>query len=217
MTTLVPASQVVPSLLAAFAGVPSAQFAKVTYRAKGTGELAIHTLGLNFDIELLYHQDITAVGALYDGYKQDYAKDNTGTAKLRMLAAGAILASLKESIAKGIGNNSAYTHGPHAGDTYVNLTGVKNCKVHKENGTVYVLGFSVSKKIVLEAGEYKEVNSLPLTIEKNKIRAELQTGHIRQFVVERVSKLQMAGETIEIVEDDAWKKGQVKLHKIANI
>jgi hypothetical protein len=205
----IPESVAVPSLLSAFAHVGEAQFARVWYRAKQTGELAIHTIGLNFDMAQLYTDDVTAVSALHSAYAKDYnTNPKNDDAKIHMLAAGEILASLKESLTVGIGFNSKYTHAPFAGDTYVNMAGCQNVKVHKESGLVYVLGVSINKTI-LEAGEYKEVKSRPLTIAKNKIRKELQTGHIRQLIVERVSKLAMAGNVIEVVEDDDWKKTQI--------
>lgn len=207
--TTVSQALAVPTILATLAQMDAVKFARVTYRAKGTGELAIHTMLVNFNMDSLYKEDVETVEALHDAYSKAYnANPDDDAAKVKMLAAGQILASLKESLALGIGNNSKYTHGPHAGDTYVHLHGIKNVKAHKASGIVYVYGRPISKT-VLEEGEYKTVKHSPLTLAKNDIRAQLQTGNLRQFIVEHVRKVQCDGDTIIVEENDDAKKADM--------
>lgn len=52
-------------------------------------------------------------------------------------------------------------------DSYIQIA--PNVKMHKETGDLYITGFLV-KKEVIEAIEYKAVNSRPLTIAKEKVK-----------------------------------------------
>lgn len=104
-------------------------------------------------------------------------------------ACAELLASLRESVEKGVGNNSAYT----CADTYVNVT--RGVKVHKETGEVHVTGFTRSK-VVLEEGTYKSVKSSEKTIARNKLRKGLLSGKFRQFVLPNVESARLNGNTL---------------------
>lgn len=54
--------------------------------------------------------------------------------------------------------------------------------VRELNGEVYLHGFLVHKRVI-ESGDYKEKNSKPLTIEKNKIRDMCPVSKFRQFKI----------------------------------
>ena len=68
---------------------------------------------------------------------------------------------------------------------------VKGIKLHRGTNTLHLYGSVVNKKVYVE-GNYKKVNSRPLTIAKNKLRAKTPVGNFRQFKlvpnqVERIS------------------------------
>jgi hypothetical protein len=159
------------------------RFASITYKAKTTGEIAKHILLLGVSLENAYKKDVAKLeGVSYSGVKEEARK--------------AILASLCESLKKGIGKNSAYTQ---KGQWETLGKGIRR---NIEKGTIQVYGLSVSKRVIVK-GTYKTVNSLPLTIEKNKLKKELRlrSSKFRPFVVDptTVKDSSFNGQRLEIV------------------
>lgn len=163
-----------------------AKFASFKYRAKGTGELSKIVVILGAKTENLYKKDIEILTEMIPNLSG-----------LAQEAAMKILKSRNESLLKGIGNNDAYTHK----DTYVYPVGLEGIRVHKETGEVYVNGL-VEHKEVIEPGEYKEVKSRPLTIEKKKIEKELPSGRYRMYVLRNIKRAALNGEVLEIELDE---------------
>jgi len=155
-----------------------ARFASLTYAAKGTGEIARHTLCLGVSVERAYRRDIAILSAKRDALQ--------GVA---LAACDELLASLKESLEKGIGNNSSYT----CAGVYESIC--RGVKFHKESGEVYVTGFSIGKEIIA-AGEYKVVKSSEKTIAKNALRREMKSGKFRQFALPVVASARAEGTTL---------------------
>lgn len=161
-----------------------AKFVAFTYRSRETNELARYTLILGANLTTLYEKDRATLAALLptlDGLKAD--------------AATALLASIDESLAKGLGNNDAYTHGPAQGDTYAPI--MPGLKVHKTDGTLHVTGL-LHHKTVLEPGVHKDVKSRPLTLAKREIERELRRSKIRQFRLPNLLTAKLNGETLEL-------------------
>lgn len=174
------------ALLAELAKVTRPKFASFTYRAKETGELARYTIMLGVDFEALYAKDRATLAAKLpslDGLSKD--------------AATALLASIDESLTKGLGHNSRYTHSAEQGDTYLSLVGIDGVKVNKHDGVLHVLGL-LQNKVVIEAGTYKHVNSRPLTLAKDALRKELRQSKIRQFALTNIQSARLNGETLEL-------------------
>jgi hypothetical protein len=165
-----------------------AKFASFLYRSKGTGELARHTIILGASTETLYQKDIEVLQFLMDAGEFD---------GIRLEAAAAILKSRHESLTVGVGHNSAYTHSPENGDTYVYPVGLPGIRVHKETGEVYVNGLTEGK-VVIEAGEYKVVKSRPLTLAKKEIEKMIPGSRFRQFILRNVRTAKLNGEVLEI-------------------
>lgn len=174
------------SLVEAIERGKGAKFASFTYRAKGTGELAKVTLILGADTANAYEKDIEQLQATVEMLKD--AND-----PVALKAAQELLVSLQTSLKVGIGNNPLYTHQ----ETYVLPVGLPGIKVHKEEGTVYVMGM-VQNKTVIEAGEYKVVKSSAKTIAKNEIRKSLRSGKIRQYILPNVVRASLNGEVLEL-------------------
>lgn len=177
------------ALLAALANMKGAKFASFTYRSVESGELARHTIMLGVDLRNVYVKDRAALQAMLpelDGLKRE--------------AAEAVLKSIEESLAKGLGNNSAYTHGPMKGDTYRHVEGIPGLSISTNDGSLHVKGLSVNK-VVLEEGTWPVVNSRPLTIAKKEIKAGLRQSKIRQFALRNLKAARLNGETLEFDTD----------------
>ena len=137
-------------------------------------------VGINYekskiqDIEYLKELDVTEL------------KD-AKSSKVELMKAKAelILAFEKPNVARSNGQKDAYT------------TITSGVKVHNETGVLYVYGYRVSKKILVE-GEYPTVNSSASTIAKNELRKLLKTGQFTQYSLEVGNTLSAKGETIEL-------------------
>ena len=104
-----------------------------------------------------------------------------------------IMASIQQSLEKGIGNNDNYTKKGY----YEHVDG--NVKEGVDNEKIYIQGFVVSKTVIVP-GVYKTVNSKPLTIAKNKIRKQLRMGKFREFILEaeQVKEVRISGKHIDL-------------------
>jgi hypothetical protein len=159
-----------------------AKFASFTYRAKGTGELAKYRVILGESTKSLYEKDIIALKTMIPML-----------AGVNLEAATAILKSRETSLAKGIGNNPAYT----CANVYEHVATIPNVKIHMETGALHVCGL-VEAKETIEAGTFKDVKSSELTIAKRKVEKLLPSGRFRQFVLENVQTVTMDGDTLTI-------------------
>lgn len=177
----------VAELVGLIGGKKGAKFANFLYRVKKTGELSRYHLILGASTETLYQKDVVKLEAMLPTLKG-----------IEFEAASAILNSRKESLTVGIGNNSKYT----CADVYVDVDGVPGVKIHKETGYLYVTGLCESKTVVEEGEPQPPVKSKPLTIAKRKIEKELPSARFRQFILKRVTKATMNGETLELVESE---------------
>jgi hypothetical protein len=74
---------------------------------------------------------------------------------------------------------------------------INSCiKVHVETGEVYIYGYRENKTILIE-GEYKEVDSKPLTIAKNELRRLLKTNKFKYFKLSNLETLKANKEVLE--------------------
>jgi hypothetical protein len=164
-----------------------AKFASFKYLTKETGELQKITVILGASTENLYEKDIEVLEFMLADTMDPIAR----------LAANELLNSRKESLAKGIGHNSAYT----CTDVYTTVNqNTQGIKIHRENGQLHIVGL-VEHKVVLEPATmpYKKVNSSAKTIAKNEIRRLLPSHRFRQYCLDNVQTATMNGETLELV------------------
>lgn len=84
-------------------------------------------------------------------------------------------------------------------DAYTRLKGAPQLKVHNETGQIYLEGYQVNKKILVE-GEYKEINSRPLTLAKDLIRKGMRASKIRQYKLNEINSIAISGDTIEFID-----------------
>jgi hypothetical protein len=111
---------------------------------------------------------------MLEAHRELYVND-----AVQLQAIDELIASCKNSLDKGIGNNDSYTKK----DVYDYLA--PNLKVHKETGKIYLFGF-VAKKFVLKNKEpYKTVNSSAKTLAKKALRERYtKLDKFREFVLD---------------------------------
>lgn len=172
----------VQKVIAELAQTNGCKFASVTYTAKDSGELARHSILLNVSTAKLYEKSLRILRA-----KLHYLKG------LDLQAAQELIASLSESLQKGIGQNDNYTLKDVRKDIF------KGVWVSSETGNLFLQGFSRGK-VVLREGVYKSVNSKPLTIAKNKLRKCLPISRIRTFKLDsaNLERVKVNGQTLEV-------------------
>ena len=166
-------------MLNTITNLPGARFASLTYTAKGTGEKAIHSLVLGVNVERAYRRDLKILRAKGRELRR-------GT--VDRVACAELLRSLRESLRKGLGNNSAYT----CQGVYESLS--RGIKRHIETGEIHVTGFTVGKRVI-EPGTYKDVKSSPKTLAKNRLRCALKSGKFRQFAFPNLEGARLEGKT----------------------
>lgn len=155
-----------------------ARIASLLYTAKGTGEVARHTVVLGVSIEKAYKRDIkilTAKRATLSG--------------VALVACDEMIASLQESLTKGIGNNDAYT----CKGVYEQIA--NGMKLHIENVELHISGFSIGKTVLVE-GVYKHVNSSAKTLAKKALKKCMKSGNFRQYAVAELETVRMNGNVI---------------------
>lgn len=167
---------------------PGVQFASFLYKtvtdARGYGGVVQHvTLILGASTENLYEKDVAILEALVPTLK--------GTEKE---VAEELLASRRESLSKGIGNNSAYTQ---ANTWWIpkRLRGT-GLRVHRQDGHWQITAL-VHNRIVIDPGNPKPDTRRPRTIIKDKIESRLPSRRFRTYRLDHIAGIRVRGETVE--------------------
>ena len=147
---------------------PNAMFVSIKEYSNKHGEIANHSIAFHIDYLSVLKKS-----------QQIVLKTKTfGTIKER--AKEEILLSLRERI-------DVYTKTPlekqddpyfHFQDTKGKF--IKGIKQHKENGSLYMFGLLLNKQVLIP-GDYKEVNSSELTIEKRNLLSITPVSKFRQY------------------------------------
>lgn len=165
------------------------------YVAKGTGEIANHTINTGItvinakkkDFNLL--QNCTNADLVKMNKVKNYGIETYRKAYFEMLASAE--KNLNPDITKRTKQSQATTK------AYIQLTpAIKFCK---ESGELHIFGQAIAKTVV-QKGEYKPVNSGDKTLAKNMITKtlNLRAGKYRTFILNNVENVKSKGETIEI-------------------
>jgi hypothetical protein len=157
-------------VLAELSKIRSCNFVSLLYRTKGTGELSKYQILLNVSLTKAYRRDEKIISSIKP------------SSFLEEQAQSEILESLRESLKVGIGNNSQYT----CKGIFQHL--FNGCQYHPELETLYIYGF-LSSKSIIEPGNYKVVNSKPLTVIKNEMRKKMKISRFRKFELNNIKKI----------------------------
>jgi hypothetical protein len=158
-------------------------FGAFLYQTKETGEVQHLTVILGASTANVYQKDIEFLEALVPTLKGDERR-----------AAQELLESRRESLTKGIGNNSQYTQA----DTWwvpklLRGTGIR---VHRQKGSFQVVAL-VHKKDVVVPGIHKPDTRRPFTKIKDSIRYQLPSSRIRTYCLDHVAGIRLNGDTVE--------------------
>lgn len=167
------------SILASLVGateITGTRFASFRYTTE-QGKTARYNVMLGINLTTLYKHDLVTLKA--------YRKTLTA-GSVEMLACDELIASVTESLEKGIGNNSAYTLKGY----YQPITKNGEVKLHEDEKTgkifLYIRGYVVKETVEVE-GTYPKVNSSDKTIAKRQIERGLKRGKIRTFKIDTAS------------------------------
>lgn len=109
-----------------------------------------------------------------------------------------VLASLHSSLTK----MEAVEELDDVYDRFFNSDGeyIKGIKIHRATQALHIYGLAHSKRIIIP-GEYKKVNSRPLTIAKNKLRNLGVISRFRQFKITPENVGQINVGSLELIVD----------------
>lgn len=111
--------------------------------------------------------------------------------KLKEQARIEVLESIDNSIAVIEGTQPPNSRSQSQIDAYTKIN--DNVKIHNGTGIIHITGLRVSKKVIVK-GDYKTVNSRPLTIEKNKIKAKLRSTKYVSFKLDNFDNIAIHGK-----------------------
>ncbi len=107
---------------------------------------------------------------------------------------------LEEAIAEKLKSltNPSENHSNGQKEAYINLNEQGTIKLCKETNSIIISG-TVVRKTVIVKGEYKTVNSKPLTLAKKYVETalDLKTAKMRYYKLSNVGAVKTNGDTIE--------------------
>ncbi len=178
---------VIEQIIREIAHIRGCQFASLTYLSKGDKSLARYTVNLGFSYDNLVKKSVEELSVLMLGVKPG-TLEHTGAEELMDSLNDTLIAHTRGE------QNDRYTKK----DQYLPI--VNGLCVNSKDMTLQLFGLLQSKVILVE-GEYRHVNSAPLTIAKNKIRKQLSVSKFREFSLDagNVSGVSINGTTIQMV------------------
>jgi len=165
-----------------------ARFVGLTYTNEH-GEKSKYRLIMGINLVSLYKSDLRTLKALrpsLDGVKA--------------IACDEMIASIENSLTKGIGNNDDYTLKGY----YTPITPGGEVKLHVDEKSgetrLYIRGYVLTKTTLVE-GTYPHVNSSAKTLAKKALEKGLKKGKIRTFKINVavLEGIRMNGMDIEIL------------------
>jgi hypothetical protein len=96
-------------------------------------------------------------------------------------------------------NDSTMKRSEAQSEAYIHIAKGLKAKLENDSMILYIYGFMV-RKTILKNGEYKQVNSRPLTLAKNAITkaAGLKEAKYRNFKLGKLEDIKISGVTIKI-------------------
>lgn len=141
----------------------------VSFQYENEYEKAQVTLLVGVNLNSVYERDLRAL-------KSAQAME---TDPIRKQAIDELVASVENSLSKGIGNNDDYTKK----NVYTAIG--NNVKQHVENGNLYVSGFVIRKNVIEVKAQRKKVNSSDKTIAKNSLRKRYtRMANFREYILD---------------------------------
>jgi len=193
VTTL--AAQVINQLNKTISNSPTGvSFARINNYVNSSGEVSNITINIGINYANVKSKDLEYLQKLNINSLTRNANTTLNLIKLdKQLLKEAQNALIASQLKPNVNRSKAQT------EAYTRIKGASQIKVHNETGCIYLEGYVV-KKEVLKKGEYKTVNSRPLTIAKNTIKKGMRASKIRQYKLTNLSSLKLGGNTIEFIK-----------------
>lgn len=165
------------------------------YLSSTSGELANHVILCNFSYKNAVLRDLSKLQNCNISDVETIAK-NSG---LSIDLINEAIEKMKTSFINNMNKETASAQSLAQKDTFTVISDA--VKVHNETKQIYIYGLAVAKKVI-EKGEYKSVNSRPLTIAQNEVKKyfNFSTDKYRQFIVnpENLSSVKINGLELDI-------------------
>ena len=165
------------------------------YLSATSGELSNHVILCNFSYKNAVLRDLSKLQNCNINDIQTIA-NNSG---LPIDLINEAIEKLKTSFINNMNKETASNQSIAQKETFTVISDA--VKVHNETKQIYIYGLAVSKKVI-EKGEYKTVNSRPLTIAQNEVKKffNFSTDKYRQFIVnpENLSSVKINGQELEV-------------------
>lgn len=165
--------------------ITGVSFVSIKNYTNKQGEVSNNLINIGIKYENAKKKDITFLNEL--NIDKAIAEHDLKSSKelLEEARKELMVSFIKPEVNRSNGQKDAYT---------VLFDGVK---VHNETGVLYIYGYRENKTVLVK-GEYKTVNSKPLTIAKDELRKLLKTGKFTQYALEVGNTLKLNGETLEL-------------------
>jgi hypothetical protein len=175
----------IAQLITAISQIKTPSFVRIINYSndKGEGEIANYTINLGINYNNAKVSDIQFLREEKNLYSIDFGSKNI--AELATLARIEMLQSRLKPGAQSRAQSEAYE------------TLCPNVRLHTGKQRIYIYGFVVRKDVV-KVGNYKHVDSAPLTLAKRKIEEQLKATQFRQFAFDKLKSVKVKGEEIEI-------------------
>ena len=165
------------------------------YLSSTSGELSNHVILCNFSYKNAVERDLKKLENCTENDLIAIAINSGLSIDLISQAVD----KLKQSFINNQNKETASNQSLAQKDTFTVISDA--VKIHNETKQVYIYGLAVAKKII-EKGEYKSVNSRPLTIAQNEVKKyfNFSTDKYRQFIVnpENLSSVKINGQELDI-------------------
>ena len=189
--------QAIKSIIEKFANLNNSQFVGIkAYRSSTTNELANHVVIANFSY---YNAVVKDLNALRMSTNNDVKAISEATKFSQDLINQAI-DKLTLAFENNLNPETKSNQSKAQEEIYEQINACM--KVHIETGKIFIYALGISK-VVLEAGEYKQVNSKDLTLAQNAVKKyfNFSTAKFRQFTVnsDQLTGVNIDGDKITVL------------------
>jgi hypothetical protein len=169
---------------------PSSTFLTLHKYASDSGELADYNIVFNISYKAALQRSIDTLNAM------------TLTTDLEKQARNELLESFATSLAK---DEETQEEDDGTYRRFYDEEGnpIKGVRLHKDTDTLHLYGLVLQKRTYLP-GTYKKVNSKPLTIAKNKLRALTSCGKFRSFIIDATKVDSISVQGLSLLPVDAF-------------
>ena len=156
-------------------------------------ETANYVLNVNVNIENAKKKDLETLKNFPASQLLEIAEKCGATNEIALQALEELIISKEQNLSKEL--NERTNQSIAQTEAYTQLG--KGLKFHNETGVLYVSGFQISKKVLIE-GVYKPTNSGAKTKVKRAIEKTLRMSKFRIFKIVSANQIAVSGGTVQI-------------------